>query len=69
MFLLGLFFHQTSFNVYDNESEMLSNIAETSTNEKRLEKENEKTDAKGQIAMINSLNKKIPLQKTKKNYC
>ena len=48
---------------------MLSNIAETSTNEKRLEKENEKTDAKGQIAMINSLNKKIPLQKTKKNYC
>ena len=69
MFLLGLFFHQTNFNVYDNESEMLSNIAETSTNEKRLEKENEKTDAKGQIAMINSLNKKIPLQKTKKNYC
>ena len=67
MFLLGLFFHQTNFNVYDNESEMLSNIAETSTNEKRLEKENEKTDAKGQIAMINSL--KIPLQKTKKNYC
>ena len=65
MFLLGLFFHQTNFNVYDNESEMLSNIAETSTNEKRLEKENEKTDAKGQIAMINSLNKKIPLQKTK----
>ena len=69
MFLLGLFFHQTNFNVYDNESEMLSNIAETSTNEKRLEKENEKTDAKGQIAMINSLNKKIPLQKTKKTYC
>ena len=69
MFLLGLFFHQTNFNVYDDESEMLSNIAETSTNEKRLEKENEKTDAKGQIAMINSLNKKIPLQKTKKNYC
>ena len=33
---------------------VLNNIAETSINEKRLEKENEKSDAKGQIATINS---------------
>ena len=64
MFLLGLFFHQTNFNVYDNE--MLSNIAETSTNEKRLEKEDEKSDAKGQIAMINSLNEKFPFKKLRR---
>ena len=66
MFLLGLFFHQTNFNVYDNESEMLSNIAETSTNEKSLEKEDEKSDAKGQIAMINSLNEKFPFKKIRR---
>ena len=47
---------------------MLNNIAETSINEKSLEKENEKSDAKGQIAIINSLNEKIPFQKTK-NSC
>ena len=66
MFLLGLFFHLTNFNVYDNESEMLSNIAETSTNEKSLEKENEKSNAKGQIAMINSLNEKFPFKKLRR---
>ena len=38
---------------------VLNNIAETSINEKRLEKENEKSDAKGQIATINSLNDRI----------
>ena len=35
---------------------MLNNIAETSIDEKRLEKENEKVDVKGQIAKINTLN-------------
>ena len=45
---------------------MLSNIAETSTNEKRLEKEDEKSDAKGQIAMINSLNEKFPFKKLRR---
>ena len=43
---------------------MLNNIAETSKDEKRLEKENEKTDVKGQIATINTLN-----EKTKENFC
>ena len=42
---------------------MLNNIAETSINEKRLEKENEESDAKGQIATINSLNEKFPIKK------
>ena len=42
---------------------MLNNIAETSINEKRLEKENEKSDAKGQIATINSLNEEFPFKK------
>ena len=42
---------------------VLNNIAETSINEKRLEKENEKSDAKGQIATINSLNEKFPFKK------
>ena len=42
---------------------MLNNIAETSINEKSLEKENEKSDAKGQIATINSLNEKFPIKK------
>ena len=42
---------------------MLNNIAETSINEKSLEKENEKSDAKGQIATINSLNEKFPFKK------
>ena len=45
---------------------MLSNIAETSTNEKSLEKENEKSNAKGQIAMINSLNEKFPFKKLRR---
>ena len=45
---------------------MLSNIAETSTNEKSLEKEDEKSDAKGQIAMINSLNEKFPFKKLRR---
>ena len=66
MFLLRLFFHLTNFNVYDNESEMLSNIAETSTNEKRLEKEDEKSDAKGQIATINLLNENFPFKKLRR---
>ena len=35
---------------------VLNNIAETSIDEKRLEKENEKVDVKGQIAKINTLN-------------
>ena len=42
---------------------VLNNIAETSINEKSLEKENEKSDAKGQIATINSLNEKFPFKK------
>ena len=42
---------------------VLNNIAETSINEKSLEKENEKSDAKGQIAIINSLNEKLPFKK------
>ena len=39
---------------------VLNNIAETSINEKRLEKENEKSDAKGQIATIDTLNENSP---------
>ena len=45
---------------------MLSNIAETSTNEKSPEKENEKSNAKGQIAMINSLTEKFPFKKLRR---
>ena len=39
---------------------VLNNIVETSINEKRLKKENEKTDAKGQIAKIDTLNENSP---------